>query len=338
MNNDGKMTSGSNIKDRKTGLVVFGIFEILLGAFCALMVPLMIFGMVASVALHKGSASSVSAGTMIPGLLFYILLAAWFIWMGIGSIQARRWARALLLVTSWFWLISGIMGLVFMLVFLPDMYDQMCKNGPMPRQIAAVIKYMMIGFMVVFYVIIPGAFVLFYGSKHTKATCEQRDTHVRWTDKCPLPVLAVSLISGFWAACMLLMGFYGWAIPFFGVILSGIAGAVVVLVGALLLGYVAWGIYRLSINAWWCAALLIIIWGVSTAITFSRVSLMEFYEKMKFPAQQLEIMKQLALPQAPWMVLFCGLWVVIALAYLFYTRKYFTPPAEQRSVSPGERI
>jgi len=225
-----------------------------------------------------------------------------------------------------------------MLSFMPDMYDQMGKSGQMPQQIVTLIKYVTIGFMVVFYIIMPAAFVLFYGSKHTKATCEQRDPHVRWTDKCPLPVLAVSLMSGCCALCMPLMGFYGWAIPFFGFILSGIAGAGVALVGSLLLAYVAWGMYRLSINAWWCAVLVTIAWGASSGITFSRVSLIEFYEKMKFPAQQLEIMKQLALPQARWMVLFCGLWVVIAVAYLLYTKRYFTPPAEQRSVSPGERI
>jgi hypothetical protein len=134
------------------------------------------------------------------------------------------------------------------------------------------------------------------------------------------------------------MGFVGWAIPFFGFILSGIAGAGIALVGSLLFCYVAWGMYRLNVKAWWCAGLLIITWGVSTVITFSRVSLMELFEKMKFPAQQLEYMKQLALPQARWMVLVCGLWAVIALAYLLYTRRYFMSPAEQRSVLPGERI
>lgn len=338
MTNEEKSAGSSDIKDRKTGLVVFGIFEILLGAFCALMVP-MILGMLVLATLKKGAASSVSAGTMmIPGLLFYALLAVWFIWMGIGSIQARRWARALVLVTSWLWIINGMIGLVFMLVFLPDIYNQMGKSGQMPMQVVAIIKYVTIGFMLVFYIIMPGAFVLFYGSKHVKATCERRDPQVRWTDRCPLPVLAVSLISGFWAVSMLLMGFYGWTIPFFGSILSGVAGAAVAFVSMLLLGYVAWGTYRLNVTAWWCAVLLTIFWGVSAGITFSRVSLMEFYTKMNFPAQQLDIMKQLTLPQTSWIVLFCGIWVIVILGYLLYTRRYFAHPSEQQNVLPGERI
>ena len=324
---------GPDFRDRKTGLVVFGILEVILGALCALIVPLMIFGMIASAGLNKSSAAPMSVGMIIPGVLFYGLLAVWFIWMGIGSIKARRWARALLLVSSWIWLISGISGFIFMLVFMPDMYDQMAQRGQMPKEMAVIMKYVMLGFMAVVYVIMPGALVLFYGSRNVKATCEFRDPRVRWTDKCPLPVLAVSLMYGFGAGSMLLMGFYGWAIPFFGCILTGMAGAGVALVSMLLLGYVAWGTYRLSIKAWWCAVLWTIAWATSTGITFSRVSLWDFYEKMNIPEQQLEIMKQYGMPQYSTMALFSGVWVVGFLGYLLYTRRYFASPSIQESVS-----
>jgi hypothetical protein len=165
--------------------------------------------------------------------------------------------------------------------------------------------------------------VLFYSSKNVKATCEVRDPQVRWTDKCPLPVLAISLMSGAGAGSTVLMGFYGWVIPFFGVILSGIAGAGVALVSMVVLGYIAWGLYKLDIKAWWCAVLMTIIWAISAGITFSRVSLWDFYEKMNFPQQQLDIMKQINLPNYTIVLLF-GVWFVGILGYLLYTRKYFT--------------
>ena len=326
-------TQSADFKHRKTGLVVFGILQIIFGGICALMVPLMILGMIASTTLKDSSTMSINAKMMIPGLLFYILLAVWFIWIGIGSIKARRWARALLLVSSWLWLISGIGGLILMLVFMPDMYNQMAQGGQMPKEMAVIMKYAMLGFMAVVYVIIPGMFVLFYGRKNVKATCEFRDPKVRWTDKCPLPVLAVSLMYGFWAGSMLLMGFYGWAIPFFGRILSGVTGAGMALVGILLLGYVAWGTYRLRIKAWWCAVLVIIGWAISTGITFSRVSVWDFYEKMNFPEQQLEIMKQCGMPPISAMALFFGVWVVGFLGYLLYTRRYFLLPSTQEGAS-----
>lgn len=331
MTNGAQTTGVSEFKDRKVGLVAFGIIQILLGIFCLLMVPLMMFGMYAA-SLKTESAASMNAQTMIPGLLFYVVLAVWFIWMGIGSIQARRWARALLLVTSWFWLISGLLGLVFMLLFLPSLYDQMGKTGQVPQHIATVMKYVMIGFTAVFYIFIPGAFVLFYGSRHVKVTCERRDTHVRWTDKCPLPVLAVSLMSGLGVVFMPMSGIYGWAVPFFGTILTGMTGAGVILSIMLLLGYVARGFYRLNIRAWWCAVMMLIAWGVSAGITFSRVSLMDFYAKMNFPAQQLEMMKLVAGSMESFMAPFGVLWVVIALAYLFYIKKYLL---QRESGSPS---
>ncbi|MCH7556232.1 MAG: hypothetical protein IIB56_02115 [Planctomycetes bacterium] len=318
----------SDFKDRKTGLVIFGILHIIFGGFCALMVPLMILGMIASIALDKSGAAPMSPAMMIPAVLLYTLIAVWFICMGIGSIKARRWARALVLVSSWLWLISGISGVIFMLLLMPDMYEKMGESGQMPPVAARIMKYVMMGFMTVFYVIIPAALVLFYGSKNVKATCEFRDTKVRWTDKCPLPVLALSLIFGFWAVSMLSMGLYGWVIPFFGSILTGLSGAVVVLLFISLAGYVAWGTYRLSINAWWCAVLLIIAWALSMAITFSRVSILDFYEKMNFPEQQLDAMKQFSISQ-DYMVLFFVLWAAAFMGYLLYTRRYFVRPPEQ---------
>jgi hypothetical protein len=323
-----EIIQSSDFKDRKTGLVVFGILQIIHGGFFALMVPLMIIGMIASAARGDSSAPPINTSMMIPGILFYVLVAVWFIWMGIGSIKARRWARALILVSSWLWLICGTGGLIFMLLLMPQMYDRMGQSGQMPPGVAAVMKYVMMGFMTVFYVIIPVVLVLFYGSKNVKATCEFRDSQVRWTDKCPLPVLAASLLFGVWAVSMLSLGAYGWTVPFFGFIATGIKGAAIALVGMLLYGYVARGLYKLSIKAWWCAVLLAILWPLSTVITFSRVSLLDFYQKMNFSQQQLDIIKQYGMPNTSIMALFFGLWVVGFLVYLLYTKKYFALPSK----------
>jgi hypothetical protein len=322
----------ADFKDSKTGLIVFGILHIIFGGFCALMVPFMIFGMIASAFLGMSDPPSMRTTMVIPGLLLYLLLAVWFICMGIGSIKARRWARALILVSSCLWLICGFSGLIFILLLMPDIYDRMGENEQIPPELARIMKYVMAAFMTVLYVLIPAVLVLFYGSKNVKATCRFRDPQIRWTDKCPLPVLALSLMFGFWAVSMPFTGLYGWAVPFFGFILTGIRGAAVVLVVMLLSGYIAWGTYKLSIKAWWAAVLLIIAWALSTGITFSRVSILDCYEKMNFPEQQFDIMKQLSISQ-DYLLLFSGLWFVGFLGYLLYTRRYFVRPAEQEIVS-----
>ena len=138
-------------------------------------------------------------------------------------------------------------------------------------------------------------------------------------------MLALSLMFGFWAASMLFMGFYNWVLPFFGCILSGPAGAAVAIVLMLVMSYVSWGTWHLRLTAWWCAVLSIIVWTVSTILTFTRVDFMQLYEKMKFPAQQLELMKQSGMPHSPAMIWFFGAWFAGFLAYLFYTKKYFKP-------------
>jgi hypothetical protein len=253
----------------------------------------------------------------------YSALAVWFIWMGIGSLKARRWARALLLVTSWLWLISGIIGLAFALWALPEMYGHFDEGGQVPKGVVAFIQYITLGFMAFFYVLVPASFVLFYGSKHVKATCEHRDPQVRWTDACPLPVLGVSVMAATAAAWLPTMGLYGWALPWFGRVINGTAGATVAMLFALLLAYVAWGAYRLRPAAWWCATLLIIVWGGSTLMTFYRVGLAAFYEHMDFPAEQLEQVKSLAEMQSSTTMLLAGGWFMGALVYLAYVRRYF---------------
>ena len=332
MANHEEAMQSSEFKDKKTGLIAFGIIQIIFGGFCALMIPFMILGMLVSTISAKSPTPPMSARLMIPGVLFYVILAIWFISMGIGSIKTRRWARAIILVSSWLWLIGGIFGLIFMLLLMPGMYDQMAKDTQMPRQAVLIAKSVMIGFMTIFYVIIPAVFVLFYGNKNVKATCEFRDPQVRWTDKCPLPVLAVSFIFATWAASMLFMFFYRWTIPFFGFIVSGLTGVAVVLIVMLLSAYAAWGTYKLNIKAWWCSVLLIIAWALSNGITFSRVSISDFYEKMNFPQQQIATIKQLASLNTSTIVLFAGLWSLVFLGYLLYIRKYFVHPPTQENL------
>jgi hypothetical protein len=323
MAKDAETTESSDFKDRKVRLVVLGVLQIIFGVLCALLVPLMILVILVSAKVGKGPAEGVSIKTMIPGVLVYVVLAVWFIWMGIGSIMARRWARALVLVSSWVWLITGVCAFVFVLVILPDISSKMGESGEIPKDAVLLMKCLMGSFLALFYVGIPGAFVLLYSGKSVKATCEYRDPRQRWTDKCPLPVLAVSFVFAVWAVSMLSMGLYKWAIPFFGSVVSGAMGAVIVLVLALVLAYIAWGTYKLDIKAWWCALLVHIGWSVSAIITFSTVSMEEFYEKMDFSRQQLDMMNRFNVMWESGMKLFIGLWAVAVLAYLIYVRGYF---------------
>jgi hypothetical protein len=310
-------------KDRKTGLVVFGLLHIGLGGLCALLVPLILFGMAMSKTVSNPSAQQLDTRMMVPGLVLYALLAVYFIWIGVGSNLARRWARALILVSSWLWLICGISGLIVMWLILPDMYEQMAANGQMPSSLAPVMMYSTLAFMALLYVLWPGSLVLFYGSKQYRSTCEFRNPNPSWTDACPLPVLALSLLFGFWACSALFMGCYDWVFPFFGFLLSGPAGAFVVLCTICLLAYISWGTFRLNVRAWTWAVGLVFAWAISVGLTFSRHSLMDFYAKMRFPEEQLRLMKPLCTTHVPLIAAFCAVWFAVLLGYLLYTRRFF---------------
>ena len=308
---------GTTFKDRKIGLVVVGIFQILLGMLCALFLPLMILGALAN--------KQTNLAMMAPGMLVYAFLAAWFITMGVGSILARRWARALSLLFSWLWLACGVSAMIFLLLLMPDMFAQMSQSGQMPPQAVAVAKAVTFGTLGVVYIFLPALFLLFYRSGHVKATCEARDPQVRWTDRIPLPVLALSLMFGFWAITMLFMGFYNWVLPFFGCILNGPAGAAVAAVIMIVTAYISWGAWRLRVAAWWCAVVSSLAWMMSTIITFARVDFVELYEKMNFPPEQIALIQQAGMPQSPAMGWFFSAWFAAFLVYLLYTKRFFNP-------------
>jgi len=326
MSAEAGIADGPGFRDRKVGLVVFGALEILMGVFLAFLAPMALAGALLQSSVNDG-AGALPLSFTAASMLLYAALAAVFIWLGIGSILARRWARALWLVLSWVWLASGVLGLAFMLVFLPDLYDRMADAGQAPRAIFAVMKWITIGFMGVFYVLVPGAMTVFYGSRHVRATCEARDPRPRWTDRCPLPVLGLSLFSGVAAASLLMTGFYGWTVPFFGTILTGLSGAVVAVASAGLLAWSARGAYLLRRSAWWCLAGLFAAWGASALVTFSRVPLLDFYESMRFPPEQIEMMRSLQVFNGTGIVAFQALSLALALAYLLYTRRFFAAAA-----------
>jgi hypothetical protein len=313
----------AEFKDRKTWMVVFGILQILLGAFCALMVPVMAISMVAAPTLDTGSENHMTMGALISSTLFYVFLAVWFIWMGIGSINTRRWARALILVTSCLWLVGGLIGFFFVVVYMPAMFDQMAMNGEIPPEIAVAVKYMTLGFVTVLYIVIPGVLAFFYGTKNVKTTCDLRDPKISWTDKCPLSVLGLCFAFGLGIISMVGVLFNDSVFPFFGHILSGVPGAAVVLAVIGIKVYVCRGLYKLKLKAWRAGVLLVTLGSVSAIITFMNTDLAEFYEKMNYTPEQLELMERYKFLQGSDMVVYFALFMLVFLAFLMYTRRFF---------------
>ena len=86
----------------------------------------------------------------------------------------------------------------------------------------AVIITLVIVFCAFFLVLVPIAFVVFYGRKDVADTCRRRDPVERWTDRTPLPVLGASVGFSSGSVYLLLIGLTTPMFPFFGRYLTGI--------------------------------------------------------------------------------------------------------------------
>ncbi len=118
----------------------------------------------------------------------YVALAVILVWLGIGSIFAKRWARNLLLIFSWSWLVMGCLIEATAAIVLPMVLTQIPGQEGRPAP-PAYVMWIMIACLLLFYgvifVVLPAIWTYFYNSRHVKGTCEWRDPNPGWTDACP---------------------------------------------------------------------------------------------------------------------------------------------------------
>jgi hypothetical protein len=317
--------SPGGFKDRRGALIGFGILVIAIGCVSALFAAFI--GLMALVAPASGMPAPGYA--VLPSALLYAVLAVVFIWLGIGSIKTRRWARALLLILSWLWLLTGIVTVAFMAVVMPKILAVQSGRQPMPAGFAAVFLVVMLAMTFVLFILLPGLLVLFYRSPHVKATCEARDPVARWTDACPLPVLALSLMLAFGAVSMLIMVVpYHGMVPFFGRLVNGIPGGGILIAMAALWGYCAWATYRLDPKGWWICVVGFGVWTISAVLTFARVDLIEMYRMMGYSGQQLAQMEQFSGAfGGSTLLLLMIMSAVLWFGYLLFVKRYFRQPS-----------
>lgn len=312
-------------KDRTGGLICFGILLILIGLLCLLLAA--VSGLSMWMAMRNPEAAAMMKPAMVvAAVAVYLALSLLFVWLGIGSLMARRWAAALLHVLSVLWLIAGAGGMAMMINMLFQMRERMeaaggdGARGPMVIALVFSAVFMFIG-----YVLIPGAIWLFYRSPHVTATCAAKDARERWTDRCPRPVLGAAVGMFLGGLCTANSALYALA-PFFGRLLSGPVAIALMLGTGLLLVVGAVLIYRLRMAGWWIAALLLLLWTISSIVTFQLVEPSAWLEAMNMPIQE---------EAKPFMLATfgkqMGAWVAIGscamAAFLLYVKKHLQPPA-----------
>ena len=321
-------------RDRGTGLMIFGVIQIILGLLAALMVPL--------VALAAFMSRIAPGGAMRPGqfvsaVASYAFIAVALIGLGIGSVQMKRWGRALTLVTSWYWLIVGSLATVLMTAVLPvtmkgalAQAQQNAADTPSPEittGVMAVIITVMITILAFFLVLVPIAFVVFYGRKDVELTCRHRDPVDRWTDRSPLPVLGASV--AFFSASLynLLVGLTTPMLPFFGHYLTGIPAAGCLVALAALDLYLAIALFRLRSSGWWIAVLAAPVRMLAVAFSYSSAGLMQAYSKMGWSDAQMNMLRSSPLLRSRVFLWWGVILMLLFFGYLLWLKRYFKPPA-----------
>jgi hypothetical protein len=320
------------------------VFQIILGLLAALMVPLVALGAFVS---RLAPGGTMRPGQFLSGVVTYAFIAAALLALGIGSVQMKRWARALTLVTSWYWLIMGALVTALLTAVLPvtmrGALAQMKPGGgysPSPEMsagIMAVFLTLIIVFIAFFLVLVPIAFVIFYSRKDVAETCGRRDPVERWTDQTPLPVLGASVVFFTGALYQLLSGMTMPMFPFFGRYLIGVAASLCLVVMAAIDIYLAIALFRLQSSGWWIAAFATATRLVSIAITYARADLMQAYSKMGMSDAQLQVLNSNPMLRGHVFLWWGLIAMLLFFGYLLWLKRYFdTPSSTHTEVLPAQ--
>ncbi len=299
------MADETHTADRSRGLVVAGVFQLLLAA---LSIALALF-VAAGFELAQQRNPATAGGTLASALVVYGLAAVYFISTGVGSIRARRWARALGVVVSAVWFAAGAVSTTMLAIVLP----KALKAAATPR--TGVVSSLAIALAVFLGIVVPLALFLFYRSASVRETCERRDPKARWTDRTPLPVLAVVLVVAFGSIAML-ANLASPTMSLMGKIVSGAPAAMTFFALALLGAFLAVQLYRLREAAWWTLVLLQIAGLIYGGVTLARTDFAEMARRGGSPALS-------AIYRDPLVIgAFVATWLAY-LAFLLYLRRYF---------------
>ncbi len=310
--------------DRSAGLVVFGILEILIGGLLAALAPLTVAAMVL-VGRLEGRDTAGELWGVLPGLVTYAVIGLAFIIIGIGSIRARRWARALILVLSWLWLVSGVVAIMVSPWFLRALLSQLGAAGGLQREVTIIVQVTMTLFLGFVCVALPAAFVAFYRSPHVAATCRARDPGPSWIDDCPPHILSLALLFALAALSVLASPGFGFALPVFATVLSGWAGAVGWALILALLVYLVWGTCRRDPVTWWVAIVGTVVAAVATTASLILIPIEEMLDELRLLPEQRAIIDQMTPPSLRMLVVLSLVTWGSLLAYLVFVRRYFRP-------------
>ncbi|MCY3018639.1 MAG: hypothetical protein NTW87_06365 [Planctomycetota bacterium] len=116
------------------------------------------------------------------------------------------------------------------------------------------------------------------------------------------------------------------AMPMFGVMISGLPGAALILAMVALWAYLAWALYRLKPAGWWLTVAVFTVFMVSTILNALNLDLMEMYRAMGYPEQQIGMIERYGMFSGGSMWWLTAAIFLPMLGYMLYVKRYFQKP------------
>jgi MFS family permease len=306
--------------DRSGWLTAFGIFQIVIACVIVGFIGILLLSLLISSKVPNQPATPWRI--MMQVVVGYAGACVFFVVMGIGSIQARRWARSLMLAVSWLWFLGGAVGTLMYAFMLPRMFKQ-TPGTQLPENVVLIMTVVMLIFMFAIFIVLPFVMLMFYRAPSVKATCERRDPMPRWTDCLPLPMLVLFVMLATGTVSFFLMAFTMPYVAFFGRFITGWIGTVACIVLSGWWAYLSWGAYRLRISAWWATLISMIVVSLSGSFTFLRGDAAKMYTEMGMPAAQSAM--SAAMLRSPVFVGMMMSGIIAFIVFLMFLRKYYAP-------------
>ncbi|HKT11476.1 MAG TPA: hypothetical protein VJW77_06570 [Terriglobia bacterium] len=320
-------------KDRSGWLVAFGVVEILLGAAILLM---SLFALASLLISRPSHAAEMPAGVHMAGIAFlvgfYVVIAAYFVVAGIGSILRRNWARILTLAGSSIWLLFGILGTLFSLFLFPKIMAVRQPVPPAAQHIEAIVLGTMVLMSIVFGILLPLTFLIFYSRKSVKATCRAREgtpaTAAASSNKLPVPVIILVVWESFAAVSSCVVLFSPLHVTsLFGYIVRGWPVVALMLVFSVLSAAAAWLIYRKRLAGWTIAVCKLLFFAASAGVSLATGSMSRLFAEVSQTRAQQQFAQ--LFPHFINMIMITSLILcAVYLALLTYSRRFF-PPAQR---------
>ncbi len=260
----------------------------------------------------------------------YYVIAALFIPVGIGHVKLRRWALTLTQLYIWFWLGVGILLFGNFILLIPSIFKLDLNRDVLLFQLVT------IGVASLFFLILlPILALWFYKSEKVRLVFEEHDSNRYWTEKFPLPLVALLLLFVIIIMVMHIAIFFQSMFPIFGRIMLGRQSVYIVSLCILIMGILIYGTVRLKTWAWWSSLAFISLLTISSVMSFARHSFYDIIIMMKLPAYEMELLDKLEFVHDYHLVGLVAIPLLITLGLVIYSKRYFEKSDNSGQLTAG---